>query len=219
MFSLLVATATATAPTPAPPVPRNVPDVRAIFSADDFPQYFVALGVSRNVYTKITVRPDGGIQGCVAEYPSGDPKLDIHTCQLIIRRMKFHPATWADGSPVYGVIRVPISWAINNEPTSEEALLNAVVPDLELTVNQLPKGARSNVGVGLEIAADDQGRPVTCLEGTIRLRPDDRRHYPELVSIACQRVMSGVTLSPPIDVSGKPERSVQTFLVQFKVER
>lgn len=201
------------------PVPVNghVPDVRAIFSADDFPAYLQRAGISRIVYIRTTVRPDGTTQGCVAETSSGDPVLDAYTCGLIVKRAKFLPATWSDGTPVYGVIRVPVSWMISDAPPSEDDSLRATMPDLEISVNQLPKGAHSIVGVSLEIAADETGRPVTCAEWT-PLKTDRKKHFPELVSVACQQVMNGNRLSPALNASGKPVRSIQSFSVRFEVD-
>ena len=200
------------------PVPVNgrAPDVRAIFSADDFPAYLQRAGESRIVYTRTTVRPDGTTQGCIAETSSGDPALDAYTCGLIVKRARFLPAKWTDGTPVYGVIRVPVSWMISDGPPSNEDTLKATIPDLEMSVNHLPKGAHSIVGVSLEIAADETGRPVTCAEWT-PIKTDPRKHFPELIPLACQQVMAGDRLTPPVDAAGKTVRSVQSFSVHFKI--
>ena len=97
------------------------PDVRAIFSVDDFPTYLAQEGVSRIVHVRVTVRPDGVLQSCSAEVSSGDGKLDAYTCQLIVRRAKFVPARWPDGTAAYGVIRVPVNWLVANGPLPDDA--------------------------------------------------------------------------------------------------
>jgi len=201
------------------PVPANlrVPDVRAVFSTDDFPAYLQAAGVSRTVYTRTTVQPDGTIQGCVAEVSSGDTKLDAYTCAIIVRRARFLPAKWTDGTPVYGVIRVPVSWRIGNGPPSEEEALRSTVPDLELSVNRLPKHARKIAAVSLEVAADENGRVVSCGEYP-PAADSPGRHFPELIPIACEQAMKTLSVHPPFDPSGKPLRSVQTASVQFKLD-
>jgi hypothetical protein len=201
------------------PVPADagVPDVRAVFFVDDFPAYLQAAGVSRTVYTRTTVRPDGTIQGCVAEASSGDAKLDAYTCGIIVKRATFRPARWTDGTPVYGVVRVPVRWAVSNGLPSYEDSLRATVPDLELSVNRLPKGAHSIVGVSLEIAADESGRPVTCVDYPPFGRTDAKRHFPELVPIACQQVMTSLSVSPAVDASGNAVRSVQGVSVHFEL--
>jgi TonB family protein len=194
------------------PLALGVPysDVRAVFSADDYPAYLQQAGQSGTVFTRTTVRPDASIQNCTAEWSSGDPELDAYTCAIIVKRAKFAPAKWTDGTPVYGVIRVPVSWVIG--PRSE-----ATVPDLELSVNHLPKRARSIAAVSLEIAADENGRPVTCVEWA-RPKNTRGRDFPELVPIACQQVMAALTVIPPVDASAKPVRSVQSVLVNFKID-
>jgi TonB family protein len=192
-------------------------DVRSVFSADDYPAYLQQAGQSGIVYTRTTVRPDASIQSCTVERTSGDPKLDAYTCAIIVKRAKFVPAKWTDGSPVYGVIRVPVSWVISNGFPSQEDLLRATTPDLELSVNHLPKGAHSIAAVSLEIAADENGRPVTCVEWA---PPKNARgpRFPELVPIACQEVMTGLTVSPPLDASANPVRSIQSVSVHFKTD-
>ena len=199
------------------PVADNagVPDVRAVFSAGDFPAYLQSAGVSRTVYTRTTVRPDGTIQGCVAEVSSGDAKLDAYTCGIIVKRARFRPATWTDGTPVYGIIRVPVSWTVSiGSPTYEDAL-KTTVPDLDLSVNRLPKRAHSIVGISLEVAADESGRPVTCVDYPPLGKT---KHVPELVPIACQQVMTSLSISPAVDASGKAVRSIQSVSVHARVD-
>jgi len=203
------------------PLPANGPlsDVRAVFSTDDFPVYVIQEGVSRIVLTRTTVRPDGSIQSCVAERPSGDAKLDAYTCGLILKRARFLPARWIDGSPAYGVIRLPISWLVGDPALSEEDTLRAVPPDLELSVNRLPKGAHKIATVSLEVAADENGHVVSCAENPEKPPRgiDHSPHFPELVPIACEQVTKTLSLHPPLDASGKPVRSVQRASATFKV--
>src|SRR5438270_10263019 len=122
------------------PISSHVPDIRALFSYQDVPDYLIrSEEVRRTVYTRTTVRADGSIQNCVSEVPSGDAKLDAYTCALIVRRAKFAPAKWIDGTPAYGVLRFPVSWSVTESIPADEDVLKSVDPDLELSVNQLPK--------------------------------------------------------------------------------
>jgi hypothetical protein len=41
-------------------------------------------------------------------------------------------------------------------------------------------------------------------------------HFPELVPMACQQIMTRLVLSPAVDDSGNPVRSVQSAFVRFK---
>lgn len=202
-----------------PTLVNGRPDVRAIFTVDDFPAYLQQAALSKTVYTRTTVRPDGSLESCAVEASSGDTKLDAYTCALIVKRAKFRPATWSDGTPVYGVIRVPVSWLISDAPIPEEDRLKATTPDLELSVNKLPKGARSIAAVSLQVEADENGHVVTCSEQHSLTKDDRKRHFPELVTLGCQGVMANVSLSPPIDASGKKVRSVQSVSVHFVTRR
>lgn len=208
------------------PVALGTPygDVRQVFSPDDMPAYVELAGESRIIRTRTTVRTDGLIQSCIVEERSGDDKLDAYTCSLILKRAKFRPATWTDGSPVYGVIRVPVIWAIGDiRPSDADAfsaiVFNAIVPDMELSVNRLPKGAHSPVGVGLLVAAEADGRVVTCIGYLPPGSKKPKGYFPELIPIACQQVMSKLKVPPPLDADGKPMRSVQTVAVNFKKDR
>ena len=200
------------------PVAVGVPygDVRSVFSSDDMPAYVQLAGTTRIIRTRTTVRSNGAIQGCVVEERSGDAKLDAYTCALILKRAKFRPATWTDGSPLYGVVRTPVVWRISDFPPSEADILGVIVPDMELSVNQLPTGARSTAGVGLIVAAEADGRVVTCIGYLPPGSKKPKGYFPELIPIACQQVMSSLKVPPPIDADGKPMRSIQTVAVHFK---
>jgi hypothetical protein len=196
----------------------DLPDVRALFSYQDVPEYLLHLSpVWRTVYTRTTVRDDGAVQNCIAERPSGDSMLDAYTCGLIVKRAKLIPAKWIDGTPAYSVLRFPVSWTVTESIPSDEDRFKAVVPDLELSVNRLPKDAQKTVDITIEVAADEVGRIVSCLE----LPPDKKdrsRHFPELVAIACEQAEKSLSLRPPFDQSGKPIRSVQTASVRLTLD-
>lgn len=198
------------------PVPLGVPlpDVRAVFSSKDMPAYVQIKGVNRFVSTRTTVRPNGTTQDCKVERGSGDPKLDAHTCSIILRRAKFRPAKWVDGSPAYAVLRVPVTWSIGG-PASERELQKAYPPDLDLSVTRLRAGADRRTRLALMIAVDENGRVVGCKERPKVSRRDHTKSFPELAPIACQHMMNRFTAIPAKDASGKPVRSVQTASVVF----
>src|SRR5579875_2069435 len=85
------------------PLGLPVPDVRALFSFDDMPAYVQSAGITRFVATRTTVRADGTVQDCTAERGSGDPNLDRYTCAITVKRARFVPAKWIDGSSSYAV--------------------------------------------------------------------------------------------------------------------
>jgi hypothetical protein len=191
------------------------PDIRTVFSSYDFPDYVQRARVPRGVFTRTTVRFDGTVQGCVPEATSGNAKLDAYTCALIVKRAKFQPATW-DGSATYGVIRVTVWWVFG-PPVSEQASKKAVVADIDLTVDRLPKGADSIALTRLQVGADEKGRALSCAEVPATDEKAAKEHFPELIPIACQQVLDTLTLIPPMDNTGKPVRSVQSVMVRFQL--
>ena len=198
-------------------VGARVPDIRGVFSSDDFPAYVQRAGKPRGVFTRTTVRPDGTIQSCVPEATSGDAKLDAYTCAIIVKRAKFQPATW-DGSPTYGVIRVT-AWWVFGPPVSKQASMKAIVADIDLSVDRLPKGADSMALTRLQVGADEKGRALSCAEVPPTDKTAAKDHLPELVPVACQQVLANLTLIPPVDDVGKPARSVQTVMVRFELNQ
>jgi TonB family protein len=129
----------------------------AIMRDDDFPADAVRRGINRFVAFRTTVRPDGTIQDCTIERPSGDPKLDTLSCAIILKRAKFEPAKWIDGTPVYGVYRSNFSWTVGRAP-SEKELEKAYPADMELTANMLQPSAGATAKVPVQIAVDEDGR-------------------------------------------------------------
>lgn len=200
----------------APAVDDHLSDVRRLFVAEDVPTYLMQSGeVFRTVYTRTTVRDDGSFENCAVEISSGDKKLDLYTCALIAKRAKLHPVKWIDGSPVYSVLRFPVSWIVTEGPRPTEERMHGENPDLELSVNQLPKGARKIVAILLEVRADETGKILSCGE-LPPARTYPQRHYPELIPVVCSEATKTLVLRPPLDRSGKPMRSVQTAVVQVR---
>ena len=136
--------------------------------------------------------------------------MDAYTCGIIEKRARFVPAKWVDGSPVYGVLRADIVWGsifsgIDLDPDFP--------PDMYISVNRLPKGARKRVTVNLMIAVDDTGHLHGCGQA-----PSVWKHektFPELIPMACEQLMKQFVAVPARDASGKPVRSVQSASVDF----
>jgi TonB family protein len=186
----------------------RVPDVRAVFSADDMPARVQREGVSRTVYTRTVVRPDGTTQGCGIEESSGDTGLDGYTCALIVRRAKFAAAKWSDGSAVYGVIRVPVTWAIGSPPSPK-----SVDGDLNLTVRRLPKGVKAPHFERLIFGVDEEGRILSC-EG--QWLPGMDKTDPDLASTACDQLKRSYKPIPTKDDVGHTTRSIQNGIVRYE---
>ena len=191
-----------------------IPDARAVFSTDDMPAYVQIAGITRFVPTRTTIGEDGIARDCSVERSSGDGKLDAYTCAIILKRAKFQPAKWPDGTPAYGVLRLPVTWAIGEQP-SEKEVQAAFPADMDVSVSRLPSGARKTTSLSLMIAVAETGRVVGCSQAPPASKHFHPKAFPELVSIACQQLSSQFTAVPPKDATGKPVRSVQTASVRF----
>lgn len=190
-------------------------DVRALFSPDDMPRRLEVSGKSARLITRTTVKDDGSIVGCIAEVSSGDPTIDEHTCKIILRRARFLPARWSDGTPVYGVVRVPIAWIMGFPPPPS----NDNVYDIEIMVERLPTGAGSSARVTVAASVDETGNIIDCI-GFPAPRPRRRdAYFAELNGLACQQIKKDMRLVPPKDEEGNPVRSIQAVSALFVGDR
>jgi hypothetical protein len=178
------------------------------FSNDDMPQYVRVAGIPRRVLVRAVVRPDGSLQACEVESGSGDEKLDLFTCGLVVKRAKYSPARWSDGSTVYGVDRVPVIWAARG-PLPPEFFRG----DLELTVERLPNGIRAPAFVSVAIATDASGQWSACAAAPPRGRTTSDNA--QLVQIACEQLKMNYTPIPAKDDAGHLRSTVQNVSVRF----
>ena len=180
------------------------------FFAEDFPPY---LDQREEVYlqlpARVTVRPDGKLQDCAIELPSGIPKLDEYTCQIFKRRARFAPAR-IDNVPSYGVYRTVIRWVVTDQPMPPE---KPELADMDLVVQRLPTGLKSPVSVGVLFEVGEDGSKSDCAanESSGPLVQND----PALIPVACDRIMRQYRATPALNAVKRPTRSVQNALVTF----
>ena len=187
----------------------SAPEPRKMwFNADDVPVNKLAPESAATVLIRITIRPDGTLKSCDVEESSANRELDEYTCDLTRKRARFKPARWTDGSPVYGVYRIPVVWTVFDR--SSPKLRKA--PDVVLTVDQLPRGVRAPASVRLMFAVDDKGQPSSCMAEPSEGIPDPNL---ALVPLACAQLLKGYRAIPPKDDAGMPIRSVQDGSVLF----
>lgn len=206
IFAFALADAVATAPL-SPPLGT---DIRAVFSDDDVPYQYLPEESDRSVGIRLTVRPDGKVQRCEAEYTSGIEGLDVYTCKIAKRRARFAPASAQAGTPAYAVYRTTVRWIVTgfaSRPPPRQ------VADLMLTIEALPAGVKSPEYVSVKFDVDDQGRASGCsAEAPSKAKSSDD---PQLVEIACQQLLRSYKPKPAKDEQGKPVPSVQDALVAF----
>jgi TonB family protein len=151
------------------------------FKGTDTPVAQLAKIGHARVLIRITVDPNGALLGCNVEESSGDALIDGLACKLTRQRARFVPARASDGSPSYGVRRLPVHWLISPEPLPLQG-------DMTVLVNRLPKGLKSPAVVLVAFAADSQGRISSC-------GADDKNRTPELVAMACEQLRKQYTSS------------------------
>jgi hypothetical protein len=137
--------------------------------------------------------------------------VDALACQIILKRAKFAPARWSDGSPVPGVYRWTVSFIQEGDTLDRFS-------DIEINVTNLPHGKRSPVYVKVAYASDADGRIRDCVDAPgidHASKPSD----PALVRIACQAVEAQWKPFTVLDADGKPTRSVQTATVKFTPDK
>lgn len=175
------------------------------FRVEDVPVSQLPDGDPRTVFFRLTVRPDGTLQGCEVEVTSGLAAIDKLTCKLARRRARFKPAIAADGGPSYGVYRSRTIWAVNPGKYHRKPV------DIELKVDTLPAGHGRSTSFNVTFAADAEGRPTACVAG-------DKKDHPSLVRVACGEVVRAYRAFPPRDDTGAPVASVQNAIVAFDTQ-
>jgi hypothetical protein len=173
------------------------------FSTGDTPASAERAGIVRRVATRTVVSPDGHPRDCTIESNSGDAALDQYTCTLILKRGRFTPARWIDGSPAYGVDRYPVYWMMT-APLAKDSTHG----DVDLMVNRLPEGTQSPVMVSVVFAADESGHIIACDQAPPRWGTKPNKAT-ELVRLACDNMMKNFAAIPPKDADGNPLRSVK----------
>ncbi|HEX6741902.1 MAG TPA: energy transducer TonB [Sphingomicrobium sp.] len=155
---------------------------------------------ARAVGYEVTVRPDGTVRDCTVTAQSGLPKLDQITCTSMMRRARFKPAKWSDGSAVFGVYRSSAVWGV-------EGASVALPADAKLSVKALPSDVRGSAIADIAFEAASDGRVAHCIR--VGTASDVR-----LVAAACDWLLASYKAVPVLD-AGKQVRSVQTLSIVF----
>lgn len=93
---------------PPTPVEASLP----WFSGEDFPASALDAGRQGLVRYVVTVNAAGKAVGCQADGPEGGSDLELATCNALMARAQFHPATDHDGAPVAGEVEGTIRWTL-----------------------------------------------------------------------------------------------------------
>lgn len=86
-------------------------DLRAIFSANDYPREAVSRWQEGTSQYLLMIDEKGKVAGCHVVVPSGVPILDAMGCAVIQERAKFNPAVDSTGKPERSTLVTPmVSW-------------------------------------------------------------------------------------------------------------
>ena len=118
----------------SPPPPPTPPGVRprptplgnpgVWITVLDYPAISTANHEEGTTGFQLAVDSTGVATGCTITLSSGFPALDQQTCNVLMLRARFNPATDAAGNPVAGTFRSRVRWV---QPVEEPA--PAPVPD------------------------------------------------------------------------------------------
>lgn len=155
---------------------------------------------------ELLVDPAGNVATCRVTTSSGHDELDKTTCFLAQKRVKFQPARDASGQAVWGIYRSQALWAM-----PEHQLRAAILPDLEVTLNELPPNTIQPPAVKLAYAVDASGKPSSCT-----MMPSSLKQPAILVSVGCQQLLQSRDDKPVLGPDGRPVPAVVTGAVLFK---
>jgi protein TonB len=96
LLLLLLAPATA----PAPPPPGTL---ASYFSTADYPKPALKRHEQGTVWFRLEISPQGRVSRCMITRSSGSSALDLATCRLATKRLRYRPATDPAGRPVSDV--------------------------------------------------------------------------------------------------------------------
>jgi TonB family protein len=154
---------------------------------------------------QLLVAPDGSVADCSVLKSSGHEILDTQACFLAQKRITFRPAKGSGGQSVWGLYRTEAKWAL-----PEHQLSGTAAPDLEVTVNKLPNGAKMPPAVKLAYAVDVQGQVSQCT-----MMPSSLQQPQVLVELGCKQLLSRENGKPVLGPSGQPVPAVRTGAVLF----
>ncbi|MGK2284862.1 energy transducer TonB [Pedomonas sp. V897] len=102
------------APVEAKPAVTRVPakpSRRNVIGEDDYPSASLRAEEEGVTRVRFVVNAEGRVEQCSVVESSGHPRLDERTCELVVRRFRFEPAT-ENGKPVPETRTQSVKWQI-----------------------------------------------------------------------------------------------------------
>ena len=83
---------------------------------EDYPRRAFDAGISGTVHLRFVVGTRGRVTDCAVTRSSGNAELDSTTCRLIMRRLRYRPATDALGRPIPATVIGQHEWIAERRP-------------------------------------------------------------------------------------------------------
>ncbi len=170
-----------------------------------YPAWAVRENKSAATFVEAVIEPDGKMHDCAVVGFVGDERLAAQECE-ILSRLKFRPATGADGTPMRGRYRNLLKRVLSG-PQASLAASASRPPDLTLTVNQTD-GSAQPLDIGIDLLIDATGSLATCHAGF----ESEGERYASFVRVACAQA-GKLTFAPLAHETGEPY--VTDALVRF----
>jgi protein TonB len=103
---------------PAPPPPRRVEprslsgSLQGAIKDSDYPQSAIDRDEQGVVVVTLTVGTTGRVTNCAVTSSSGSRTLDSTTCRILTSRMRYEPATDANGNPTTATTSGRVTWRL-----------------------------------------------------------------------------------------------------------
>lgn len=117
-------------------------------SSADYPADARRAGKQGVVHADVGVDTSGKVVSCVVTVSSETPSLDAKTCEVVMQRAAFVPATGEDNRPIASVYRFVIRWVLPNRRGE----------DVPIDVGD--KGKETIVS--FDVTVDQSGADVSC---------------------------------------------------------
>lgn len=181
----------------------ELPDPSGRFQNRAIPRHLIQISM------EFLVSPQGRIRSCRVIYPSVVEELGAELCRSTYAHDFGRPARGPDGEHAWGIGEVTLVRTTRSRLPSEEDSNYVAIPDLELTVSQLPGGlAHQEIRVVAFIGED--GSVLEC-------QPESDDGQGILAGIACEHA-GAHTFEVHRDFDNIPVRYVTALQVNFVAE-
>ena len=180
-------------------------EAQPAFTAGDYPEEALQHGEQGTAFVRLLIDTNGKVDTCSVLESTGYPDLDRHTCWLIQTRAKFVPAKDENGRPVFGLFRVPVTWALGHAPQV------TVNPGFDITINHEPAGVQLPLKMRISYFVTPTGTITKCHQS-------ETNGPPVLVDVAC-KVAAATPYGIVRDHAGAPVTAMDDVTIRFSVKR